>query len=176
MIPDSLWGQSGSQTLDPSDWARIRQRVAAAAGHRCEICDAGGVQAAERWQYDDDRLVQVLVGVTALCQDCHSATTPGRAGWLAATDSRYVDLPERVRQRLAAVNEWSLEVTDAYIEWSFRVHALRCEYTWTSDWSYFARAYGVGDGVLPSERVCTKCYLAQPARTLDARGVCEECA
>jgi hypothetical protein len=181
LIPTPLWGQSGKKLLSRADWDKVRHRVYDLAGHRCEVCgDVGtrhAVEAAERWSYDDDLLVQTLVGVTALCPTCHAATTPGRAAWLARTQpDLYADLPERLRTHLATMNDWSSETTDAYLRWSFQVHALRSEYDgWTSDWSYFARTYGVGDGVLSTERVCSRCFLAGPARLFDDSGVCAAC-
>lgn len=181
LIPPSLWGQSGKKILSTGDWDKVRHRVYALAGHRCEVCGGVGarhaVEAAERWVYDDDLLVQTLVGVTALCPMCHAATTPGRAAWLAREKPEfYSELPDQVRCHLAAVNGWSREVTDAYLLWSFQVHALRCEYDgWSSDWSYFARTYGVGDGVLSTEQICSRCFLVAPARLCDEDGVCSSC-
>jgi hypothetical protein len=141
MIPAPLWGVSGNKVLAQADWDKVRQRVYALAGHRCEICGGVGrahsVEAAERWEYDDDYLVQTLVGVTALCPTCHLATTPGRAGWLASTQpGSYSGLPEQVRQHLAAVNGWDLDTTDACIAWAVTVNTLRSSYPgWTSDWT-----------------------------------------
>jgi hypothetical protein len=181
LIPRALWGQSGSKLLSRADWDRVRHRVYALAEHRCEICGGVGtrhpVEAAERWTYDDDALKQTLVGVTAMCPTCHLATTPGRAAWLAREQPRsYADLPELARDHLATVNGWSLETTHAYLSWSFQVHALRSEYDgWTSDWTYFERTYGVGDGVLSTEATCSACFLVQPARLVDERRVCASC-
>ncbi len=181
MIPQPLWGVSGNKVLARADWDKVRQRVYALAGHRCEVCGGVGtahnVEAAERWEYDDDYLVQTLVGVTAMCPMCHLTTTPGRAGWLAHKQpGSYARLPEQVRQHLAVVNGWDLDTTDACTAWAFTVNTLRSAYTgWTSDWTYFARTYGVGEGVLSTELVCTRCFLAQPARLFDAGGVCASC-
>lgn len=94
---------------------------------------------------------------------------------LAAEDARYAGLPGQIRQHLAAINGWELDVTDAYLTWSYAVQALRSEYEWTSDWSLVARNYGVGEGVLETEAVCTRCYLAQPVRLIDEAGVCTSC-
>ncbi len=80
-----------------------------------------------------------------------------------------------MRLHLANINGWTAAVTDAYLAWCFEVHALRSEYEWTSDWSLFARTYGDGVGVLPTQRACMRC-LWRSRRGSSTRTLCQSCS
>ena len=62
---------------------RLRHQVAADAGDRCEICGARGrrwpVECHETWDYDDDRKIQRLQRLVALCPACHEVKHAGLA-------------------------------------------------------------------------------------------------
>jgi hypothetical protein len=64
-------------------WDRLRRQVAADVGQRCEICGGRGwrwpVECHERWDYDDDRKIQRLERLVALCPACHEAKHAGLA-------------------------------------------------------------------------------------------------
>ena len=72
MVPEECWYSNLRSVLKPADWDKVRRFAYANAGYRCEIC---GVQtrleAHEKWSYDDEKALQKLVGVTALCHACH---------------------------------------------------------------------------------------------------------
>lgn len=93
-------------------WDRLRRQVAAEAGGRCEICGGRGrrwpVECHEVWHYDDDRHVQRLERLVALCPACHKVKHAG----LASERGR---LSAGIAQ-LADVNRWSPDDAALYLE------------------------------------------------------------
>jgi hypothetical protein len=73
------------------------------------------VECHEMWDYDDDRKIQRLERLLALCPACREAKHAGLAskrGWLSA-----------VIAHLAEVNRWSPEDAEFYLEAVFETWA-----------------------------------------------------
>lgn len=81
MVPDGCWHSNLRTVLSPAAWNAVRKAVYARAGGRCEICGRSGVrlEAHEQWEYDEERGIQKLVGLVALCGNCHTTVHIGRA-------------------------------------------------------------------------------------------------
>lgn len=72
MIPEECWRGNLRTLLPPPLWDRIRKDAYARSGHRCAICGATGrLEAHERWSYDEEKRLQKLETVVALCRSCH---------------------------------------------------------------------------------------------------------
>ena len=58
----------------------VRREAYARAGGRCMICGAPShrLEAHERWEYDEERCVQKLADVVAVCKSCHEVIHIGR--------------------------------------------------------------------------------------------------
>ena len=139
LVPSTCWYTNVRSNVPEAAWDRLRRRVAAEAGRRCEICGGRGrrwpVECHEVWHYDDDTKVQRLERLVALCPPCHEVKHAG----LASTRGR---LPAVV-EHLADVNGWSTEDAELYLEAAFEQWAGRSRHRWTLDISVLADRYGV---------------------------------
>ena len=84
LVPGPCWEFNLRLLLPPEGWELCKRFVRRRSGDRCEVCGGRGrkwpVECHEVWGYDDDRHVQHLRGLVALCPDCHAAKHPGFAG------------------------------------------------------------------------------------------------
>lgn len=79
-MPDSCWYSNLRSALPKEAWDRIRKKAYARAGGKCMICGAlsSRLDAHEQWEYDDEKGVQRLVNVVAVCRACHEVIHIGR--------------------------------------------------------------------------------------------------
>jgi hypothetical protein len=121
-----------SQTLDlllpPRKWEDLRSLCHRRAGHICEICGDHPVECHEVWEYCDSTLVQRLVGVVALCAECHRVKHMGQA--FASGENL------RAIRHLMRVNGWKMQVADQHIAKAFTLWAQRSQKAWTLDLSW----------------------------------------
>jgi hypothetical protein len=141
LVPSTCWYTNVRSHVPRAVWDRLRRRVAAETGHRCEICGGRGrrwpVECHEVWHYDDATKVQRLERLVALCPACHQVKHAGFAskqGRLGA-----------VIRHLAAVNGWSAEDAELYLESAFETWATRRRHTWTLDISVLRTRYGLDE-------------------------------
>ena len=72
LVPEECWFSNLRSVLKPADWDKVRRFAYAKANGRCQICGASGrLEAHEQWSYDDEKALQKLKGVIALCHACH---------------------------------------------------------------------------------------------------------
>jgi len=75
LVPSTCWYTNVRSNVSKAVWDRLRGEVAADAGNRCEVCGGRGrrwpVECHEMWDYDDDRKIQRLERLVALCPACH---------------------------------------------------------------------------------------------------------
>ena len=73
MVPEECWYSNLRSVLKPSDWDTVRRDAYKRAGGRCCICGRAGerLEAHERWSYDEEKALQKLETVVALCRNCH---------------------------------------------------------------------------------------------------------
>ena len=72
MIPEPCWYKNLRKMLKRKEWDIIRKKIYERAGYKCEICNSQGkLHAHEVWEYDDEKKVQKLAGLIALCSRCH---------------------------------------------------------------------------------------------------------
>lgn len=80
LVPDSCWYSNLRSELPKEAWDKIRKKAYALAGGKCMICGAlsSRLDAHEQWEYDDEKGVQKLVNVVAVCRACHEVIHIGR--------------------------------------------------------------------------------------------------
>lgn len=80
LVPDSCWYSNLRSALPKEAWDRIRKKAYARAGGKCMLCGAptARLEAHEQWEYDDEKGVQKLKNVVAVCRACHEVIHIGR--------------------------------------------------------------------------------------------------
>jgi len=132
LVPRSTWEVNLRSELTKAAWDTLRRAVYQRAGHRCEICGGKGpkhpVEAHERWTYDDETHVQTLVGVAALCPDCHSVRHMGR--------TMAVGKGDRAMAHMDKVNGWTPKQTEDHVVAAMKKWQDRSKHEWTLnlDW------------------------------------------
>jgi hypothetical protein len=138
LVPRTCWFSNVRDRVSREDWDRMRSRVYEHAGSRCEVCGGRGskhpVECHEVWEYDERTAVQRLVRMIALCPACHEVKHIGLAGIKGRG--------EIAAKHLAAVNDWTAQLTAQYIDQAFVAWEKRSARTWSLDVSALA-AYGI---------------------------------
>lgn len=80
LVPDGCWYSNLRSALPKEVWDKIRKKAYAKANGKCMICQAPTkrLEAHEQWSYDDEKLVQKLENVIAVCSACHKVIHIGR--------------------------------------------------------------------------------------------------
>ncbi|MDE5766750.1 MAG: HNH endonuclease [Clostridia bacterium] len=80
LVPDSCWYSNLRSALPQGAWDVVRKKAYARANGKCLICGAPAarLEAHEQWEYDDQKGVQKLVNVIAVCRACHEVIHIGR--------------------------------------------------------------------------------------------------
>ena len=73
MVPEECWYSNLRSILKPKDWDIVRRDAYARAKGRCRICGrpTTRLEAHEQWSYDEEKALQKLEDVVALCHSCH---------------------------------------------------------------------------------------------------------
>ena len=80
MVPEECWRGSLYHTLPAQTWDKVRRAAYARAGYRCCICgEKGRLEAHEKWSYDEQKALQKLEDVIALCHRCHEVKHVSRS-------------------------------------------------------------------------------------------------
>ena len=80
LVPDGCWYSNLRTMLRPKDWDIIRKEAYSRADGKCMICarKVKRLEAHERWSYNEEKQVQKLEEVIAICHSCHSVIHIGR--------------------------------------------------------------------------------------------------
>lgn len=130
LVPESCWYSNLRSILSPAQWDVVRKEAYARAGGRCMICGAktARLEAHERWEYDEDKKVQKLSDVVAVCRACHEVIHIGRtqllggeeraaAHFMKVNGCTYAEYRKALGEANAAhirrnkIPEWSLDLT-----------------------------------------------------------------
>lgn len=89
LVPDSCWCSNLRTILSKKQWDYIRKDAIERAGKKCSICgkQTSRLEAHEQWIYDEEKCVQKLSNVIAVCKDCHSAIHIGRTSLVGDVES-----------------------------------------------------------------------------------------
>jgi len=140
LVPATAWWSNLRSILPADGWEKCKRFVRRRSGDRCEVCGGRGpkwpVECHEIWGYDDDRHVQVLRGLVALCPACHLAKHPGYAGTIG--------MLEQTLTHYARVNGVSRAEARADYEAAMRLFEERSRHDWDLDVTWL-----VGSGLWP---------------------------
>lgn len=132
LVPRSTWSINVRSEIPKVEWDRIRREIYRKASYRCEICGGQGpkwpVECHEIWEFDPGKRRQVLVGLTALCPDCHRVKHFGFA--------RINGKAEEAFRHLMKVNQWSQAEANQHVETAMDEWAERSELQWSVDFSW----------------------------------------
>ena len=80
LVPDGCWYTNLRSALSPQQWDKVRFDAYRRAKGRCMICGAltRRLEAHERWSYDEQKALQTLQTVIAVCRPCHEVIHIGR--------------------------------------------------------------------------------------------------
>ena len=90
LVPQTCWFSNLRKVLTQSEWDKVRKYTyKLSEDHSCMICGTkeGKLNAHEIWEYDEENHIQKLIGLIALCDDCHMVKHIG----FAQLNGMYVD-------------------------------------------------------------------------------------
>lgn len=129
LIPQTTFFKNLRSLLTPEEWDKIRKGCYKKANYKCEICEGKGpkhpVECHETWEYDEENGIQKLVGLIALCPDCHEVKHIG-----------YATIRGRQAQAVAhfcKINECTQEDAEDYMESVMETWSNRSEMEWQLD-------------------------------------------
>ncbi len=138
LVPSSSWFNNVRAVLTRKQWDVLRKQVYSEAWDTCQICGGAGpkhpVECHEIWHYDDKKLIQKLVGMIALCPDCHMVKHIGLA--------QLQNKSKKALKHLMKVNKISKKEAEKYIADSFMKWAERSSKSWKLDISIL-ESYGI---------------------------------
>jgi hypothetical protein len=119
-------------------WNALSGMVCDQAWNVCEVCGGVGpehpVECHEIWQYNERTQIQKLIGMVALCPDCHMVKHIG----LARVKGKY----KEALKHFIKVNGLKRQAAEEYIAQAFDTWRSRSKQKWTLDLSYLKR-YGI---------------------------------
>lgn len=129
LVPSTSWFTNVRSHLPDDEWNLVRRAVYRRAGYRCEICGGHGekhpVECHEVWSYDDQRHVQRLERLSALCPACHRVKHIG----LAMVNGQ----ENEAISQLVRVNDWTAEQARLHVKVAFSVWEERSRHDWRVD-------------------------------------------
>ena len=92
LVPDGCWFSNLRTALPKRVWDEIRKNAYARADGKCMICSrkVARLEAHERWSYDEEKGVQKLEEVIAVCHSCHEVIHIGRTQLVGDIDKAIV--------------------------------------------------------------------------------------
>lgn len=129
LIPSTSWFSNLRSLLEKEEWDKIRKGCYKKAAYKCEICGGKGpihpVECHETWDYDEEKKIQKLVGLIALCPSCHQTKHYG----LAMINGK----EQSVKKHLMKINSLTEKEVDEYIKLVFEEWKRRNKIQWTLD-------------------------------------------
>lgn len=148
LVPSSSWGNNlrSEANLKRKEWDTLRKACYEKAGHKCEVCGGVGwrtykgvrksiVECHEVWAYDDEKGVQTLEGLVALCPTCHRAKHLGFA-YTMSVKKNDPQIFISVLEHIQKVNDLSDAELLSYVEEVFEKHGKRSSREWVLDLSW----------------------------------------
>lgn len=149
LVPASMWGKNVRAVISRDNWDALRWSFGATknkprfmklalpypdwrAPIECKICGAeeDNLELHEQWQYDDEHLVQRLIGMIPICHHCHLTMHLGRANQLGLAD--------KAKDHLAKVNRWTAPQVEKHVKKAFEEWMLRSQHQYTLDVNWLA--------------------------------------
>lgn len=138
LVPKTSWFGNVRSAVTSTRWKAICKRVYSSAYDTCEICGGIGpkhpVECHEIWSYDDDKKLQQLKGMIALCPDCHMVKHYGFA--------QVSGKEEKALRHFMKVNKLTKAKAQEYVTAAFTQWAIRSCDQWQIDISILSE-YGI---------------------------------
>jgi hypothetical protein len=138
LVPSSSWADNVRSIVSKKQWDIIKSQVTSKAYNLCEICGGIGpkhpVECHEIWHYDDKKSIQKLIGMIALCPNCHIVKHFGLAQVMNRTT--------KAMAHLMKINKISATQANDYINNAFKIWSERSKKIWKLDLSYL-KEYGI---------------------------------
>lgn len=138
LVPSSSWLNNVRAILTSTQWDAIKKQVYSQAWYTCQICGGTGdkhpVECHEIWKYNDKKLIQKLVGMIALCPNCHMVKHIGLAQLNGKLDFAL--------KHFIKVNKISKKSAISYLQKSFKKWNERSTKKWKLDISIL-ETYGI---------------------------------
>ena len=138
LVPEECWRANLRALLTQTEWDIVRKDAYKRSGYRCSKCGAKGrLEAHEVWHYDDEKALQTLVDVTALCSACHKVVHISR--------TYLVGEGEAAEEHFKKVNGCSQADFHAELRRVNEEYRRRNEVEgWTTDMSWLVKKYNIG--------------------------------
>lgn len=136
-VPEECWYSNLRSVLTANDWDKVRKDAYARAGYKCCICGKKDrLEAHEQWSYDDEKALQKLEDVLALCHNCHEVKHISRT---------------QLMGRGADAMEWFMKVNEcSQIDFHEALGQANAEYKernkiegWVTDVSWLKGKFGI---------------------------------
>jgi len=139
LVPLNNWGQNVRTQCPDKVWDRLRRITYRNAKHRCEICGETGldqgrthpVECHEIWVIDEEKKIQRLDGLIALCPLCHEVIHAGRTVKVKGPEGLAAIL-----DRLCRVNGWTLKQSGDHFREAFATWQKRSQHRYELDISW----------------------------------------
>lgn len=134
LIPNSAWGNNLRSYLTTTEWDKVRKKCYKQANYVCEICGGVGkrhpVECHERWEFEGNTIR--LIGLIALCPNCHTVKHIGRAQAVGNFDQAYYHFKR--------VNNLTKNEADQYLKAVTELYKERCKIKdWELDVTYLEK-------------------------------------
>jgi hypothetical protein len=135
-VPEECWYANLRKILTQEQWDIVRKDAYKRAGYRCSICGKKArLEAHEKWAYDEEKALQKLTDVVALCKECHEVVHISR--------SQLVGRGDDAMEQFMKVNNCS------QMEFHAALHEANEEYkrrnkveNWQTDMTWLIDKYG----------------------------------
>ena len=136
LVPEECWCVNLRAFLTQSQWDIVRRDAYKNSGYQCSKCGAKGrLEAHEVWRYDDEKALQTLTGVTALCSACHKVVHIARTFMLGGG--------AEAEEQFKKVNGCSQADFHAELQRANEEYLRRNKVEgWTTDFSWLEGRYG----------------------------------
>ena len=138
LIPVKSWGKNVEAVVSQQIWLDLRWKFKATRFSRdlaepirdyliCEICNEKNtdLHLDEIWNYDNEKQIQKLAGLSAICENCYNAIHFGRAIKLG--------LGETAKEQLIKVNNWTEKQLVSHLEDATKLWQTRNEFNYELD-------------------------------------------
>ena len=130
MIPKTTYFKNVRSLFTDCDWNLIRHHIYERVNNKCECCGKKRMKyldAHERWEFDEEKQIQKLVRIIALCKLCHSATHYGH--------SRRTKNIEKINSHIKKINNYNDDELKTHIDNSYKIWKERNKIKWKLDFS-----------------------------------------
>ena len=137
IVPDGCWYVNLRTALPPALWDKIRRDAYARANGKCMICGryTRRLEAHERWSYDEEKALQKLETVVAVCHSCHEVIHIGR--------TQLIGRGAEAMEHFMKVNGCSQMDFHLALGEANETHRRRNQIEWTTDISWIKDKFGV---------------------------------